>query len=280
MKEGRASLTALAVALGRGLGTAASVRDALAPALLPAPFGTALSLLPRTGPAELGLRALGRVASLGMVDHVTLRMQAIDAAAREFVERGGTQLVVLGAGLDGRAFRLPWLAEVDVFEVDHPATQRAKRARIEGTPATCRSLTLVDVDFERQSVGTRLAEVGHETERPTLWIWEGVTPYLESAAIDGTLSSVGERSADGSRLAMTYAVASDVPMATASRRVFSVIGEPLRTMMPPGEAAQRVRAVGLTVHSDSGSADWASHHTGSATVARLFRSERLLVADR
>jgi hypothetical protein len=58
-----------------------------------------------------------------MADMIALRTAAIDQSVREAIAGGATQLVILGAGYDGRAWRLPELAGVKVFEVDHPATQ-------------------------------------------------------------------------------------------------------------------------------------------------------------
>jgi O-methyltransferase involved in polyketide biosynthesis len=70
------------------------------------------------------------------------------------VARGVRQYVVLGAGLDTFACRNPHGHRgLRVFEVDHPATQRWKRARLlEIGVSLPRSLTLVPVDFETQSL--------------------------------------------------------------------------------------------------------------------------------
>ena len=85
----------------------------------------------------------------GMVDHVCLRTAAIDAAVVRAVEAGCRQLVILGAGLDGRAWRLNALREVDVYEVDHPDTQAEKRRRVDGLMQAASSVSFVPVDFAR-----------------------------------------------------------------------------------------------------------------------------------
>src|SRR4029078_7880814 len=64
-----------------------------------------------------------------MDDMIALRTAAIDDAVRDAIASGAKQLVIVGAGYDGRAWRMPELTGVKVFEVDHPATQREKRAR-------------------------------------------------------------------------------------------------------------------------------------------------------
>ncbi len=276
MKDGRSSLTALAVALGRGLGTSADARDERAPELVPGAVGELLKVASRREP----LRWLGRVASLGLVDHVTMRMAAIDAAVAAAVGDGCTQMLVLGAGLDARALRLSCLGTVDVFEVDHPSTQQTKRARLDETQSRARSLTFVPVDFEVDSLDLRLDEAGHDPLRPTVWIWEGVTPYLGPAAIESTLRTVGARSAPPSGLAMTYAVESRVPLPVLTRVGFSGLGEPIVTTMSPDDAARRAAACGFAPRSDTDSSDWSTRFVGNARLATLFNAERLLVATK
>ena len=125
MREGRASTTAIFVAWARGLGR--DVHDALAPEVLPAPLALHVSANQRFPTAAAPLKWLARAPTFGLVDHIALRTMAIDAALRDAIDDGIDRLVILGAGLDSRAWRLPWLAAVDVMEVAHPATQALKR---------------------------------------------------------------------------------------------------------------------------------------------------------
>src|SRR3954462_7491502 len=81
-----------------------------------------------------------------MADMMALRTVAIDTAVRDAISRGARQLVILGAGYDGRAWRMKELAGVKVFEVDHPATQGAKRERVKAAPAAIGSVTFVPID--------------------------------------------------------------------------------------------------------------------------------------
>jgi methyltransferase (TIGR00027 family) len=125
------------------------------------------------------------------------------------VEHAGAveQLVVLGAGFDSRAHRFAdRLRDVAVFEVDHPATSRTKQERITGI-ATGR-VTYVPVDFDRDSLGDRLASAGYRTDRRTLFLWEGVTPYLSAAGVAATLDWIRGASAPGSRLIFDYVLSS------------------------------------------------------------------------
>jgi methyltransferase (TIGR00027 family) len=121
------------------------------------------------------------------------------------------QLVILGAGFDSRAYRLPGLEEVTVFEVDHPATQQAKRevlgrvlaGIVAGDPLVWH-VRFVPVDFERDDLGRALRGAGYRDSAPSLFVWEGVTNYLTSAAVDQTLGAVYGLAAGGSLLVFTY----------------------------------------------------------------------------
>ena len=135
-----------------------------------------------------------------MADLIALRTTAIDTAVREAIAGGATQLVILGAGYDGRAWRLSELSGVKVFEVDHPATQGEKRARVAELPPATGSVSFVSIDFEREALGTVLDREGHDPSSPICWIWEGVVVYLTREAISATLAAVSALSAPGSRI--------------------------------------------------------------------------------
>jgi methyltransferase (TIGR00027 family) len=96
------------------------------------------------------------------------------------------QVVILGAGYDTRAARLP-RAGVKFFEVDHPATQAAKRARLGELRAyPAQAATYVTCNFEREDPIDRLVASGFSATEPALVIWEGVVPYLTEAAVRAT----------------------------------------------------------------------------------------------
>lgn len=120
---------------------------------------------------------------------LTLRVAYLDRLVALAVDRLSVrQVVILGAGYDTRAARLP-RAGVRYFEVDHPATQQAKRARLaelDGYPID--AATYVTCDFEREDPIARLTANGFLTTEPALVIWEGVVPYLSEGAVRATAS--------------------------------------------------------------------------------------------
>ncbi|TQS40120.1 class I SAM-dependent methyltransferase [Cryptosporangium phraense] len=124
------------------------------------------------------------------------RTVAIDRAV---VECSAPQVVILGAGLDGRAWRL--VSDRTVFEVDQPASQADKKSRaVSLGPGP----SYVPVDFRTDRLSSVLAEAGLSSELATVWVWEGVVPYLTSAEVAATAAEVARCSAPGSRLVVNF----------------------------------------------------------------------------
>lgn len=277
MRDDQASLTARIVALSRALTTDDGVAlDPTATTMLGAPW-----LERARAPFSRGLpkRALSLL-SLGVVDHVALRTKRIDDAVGEAC-RKAKQLVILGAGLDGRAWRLDALRDVKVFEVDHPATQRYKRGRVESLNARAADVRFVSVDFERDSLLEELLAANFDPEEPAAWIWEGVTMYLEPDTVRGSLAILGELSATGSTLIVTYATRESVIFRLGLKRVvdaaFGVLGEPLPGLTTPDAFQPLVRDAGWTPTSDEGDAEMQRRYPAWRPAPW---EERVLVATR
>jgi methyltransferase (TIGR00027 family) len=220
--------------------------------------------------------ALARALSSGIVDHIELRSLAIDAVAEDALGSGTRQMVILGAGLDARAWRLDDAARGRTFEVDHPATQRYKRRR---APDSARDVVFVSVDFARESLDARLEVSGHDRRIPTLWIWEGVTMYLPLEATRATLGVVRARSAPRSTLAVTYGTP-EMTNGLAGlkglvRPAFAALGEALLGFVDPAHFAAMLEEAGFAAVDDGGSEAWGARF-GSSPRVRI--AERLAVA--
>lgn len=204
MRDDTPSRTAQWVAAARGLGALLPDEARIAED----PYGAAFSST--TFARMLGDR---RARPLAMIPglrtwivYMQVRTRVLDDAIRDFVRGGGRQVVLLGAGYDCRALRMPELGASRVFEVDHPATQRHKRATLARIGATSPA-HYVTWDFEDRpmdELSAALTAAGHDPSRPTITIWEGVTMYLTEGAIEASLRAIAEWSTPGSRLAMTY----------------------------------------------------------------------------
>ena len=115
---------------------------------------------------------------------VCVRTRWLDDAISAAQAAGLDQLVLLGAGFDARAHRLPGIERVRVFEVDHPATQAMKRRVVGAAPA---HVSYVPVIFGRDALPDALARAGLRADQRTLLLWEGVTNYLDESTVDATL---------------------------------------------------------------------------------------------
>lgn len=113
-------------------------------------------------------------------------------------------VVILGAGLDTRAYRLTRQIRRPVFEVDLPVNIARKARTVRRVLGELPlSVRLVAVDFERDDLLTALAEHGYRTDYRVFFIWEGVTQYLTEHAVRATLEGL-RPTAPGSRMAFSY----------------------------------------------------------------------------
>jgi methyltransferase (TIGR00027 family) len=232
--------------------------------------------LERVGPAR-------RQRAVAQFDIVALRVSAVDVALRTAVAEGARQIVLLGAGFDTRAFRLPALIGVDAFEVDHPATQAAKRARSSQMRPLTKSLTFVPVDFERDALAATLTRAGLRVDEPVVWVWEGVVMYLTDQALRRTLDDIARCSRPGSVLIANYHLPQ--PSGFDPEQFFRWIllplwGEPQVGKRTREAMAAEVTRVGFDVASDTGPGDWARSVGACEPAGRVANVMRLLVARR
>lgn len=232
--------------------------------------------------------------SLGVTYHVALRTHAIDDALRQSLSAGATQVVLLGAGLDGRAFRMPELEGKNLYEVDHPSTQRDKRDRLaRSNIPTKTDVVFVPVDFECDRLDTSLTKAGFSREVPSFWIWEGVTAYLTRDAIESTLRAVANLSPPTSRVVLTYArppsqsVDPTRPfmyrglraLIHVGAKALGQIGESVRGFIDTDALAEMAQSTGFVMISDENAVDWAARYWPGEPHG-AFEWERIAVLKR
>jgi methyltransferase (TIGR00027 family) len=210
-----------------------------------------------------------------MADLIALRTTAIDTAVREAIAGGASQLVILGAGYDGRAWRMPELASVRIFEIDHPTTQGEKRTHLAELPVPPGTVEFVSMDFERESLDAVLDAAGHDSITTTCWIWEGVVMYLTRNAMRLTLAGIAGRSAPGSTLIVNYHT---MHRRFIARLIFRLMGEPQISVWTRSEMAADLRSVGFVVREDSGMADWNDRFAESKAKVERGSYMRIAIA--
>ncbi|MCV7079868.1 class I SAM-dependent methyltransferase [Mycobacterium szulgai] len=137
-----------------------------------------------------------------MPDAMAARTRFFDSFFRSATEAGIRQAVILASGLDARAYRLAWPADMTVFEIDQPEVIAFKTATLQGLGAApTAELRTVAIDL-RNDWPQALLDNGFDPARPAAWIAEGLFGYLPPEAQDRLLDNVTKLSAKGSRLAV------------------------------------------------------------------------------
>jgi methyltransferase (TIGR00027 family) len=197
------------------------------------------------------------------------RTRYIDDACKEAIASGFQQVVILGAGFDARAYRLPEMQTIRVFEVDHPATlavkQRSLAHMLNAIPS---HVIFVAVDLTTHQLDEALRSAGFDPELRTLFLWEGVTNYLSADAVDTTFRIVRE-AASGSRILFTY-IHRDVldHPATFSGtrwlvRTLQQVGEAWTFGFDPSELPAYLQQRDLVLLTDVGSVEYRTHYLGN-----------------
>jgi methyltransferase (TIGR00027 family) len=136
-----------------------------------------------------------------MPDAMAARTRFFDSFFRAATQAGIRQAVILASGLDARAYRLEWPADLTLFEIDQPQVIEFKGATLARLGATPKAeLRTVAIDL-RNDWPRALKDSGFDPSQPTAWIAEGLFGYLPPEAQDRLLDNVTTLSAEGSRLA-------------------------------------------------------------------------------
>ncbi|MFI7008373.1 class I SAM-dependent methyltransferase [Streptomyces sp. NPDC050145] len=279
--------TAIGVARVRALETGredALFRDPLARA-----FATAGGLWPSSSPLPDDEVARRRRQAVSL--SIVIRTKFLDDLLREASGAGVRQVVLLGAGMDSRAFRMNWPEGTRLFEVDTaaPLEFKASVLRQERAVARCERIT-VAADL-REDWPTALTAAGHDPSAPTVWIAEGLLIYLPEDAVELLLARIGARSADGSRMGLTLGSpgaierfgAGAAPGSAASMWVSEMPDDPVSWLAGHGwEAAchtlrERAAAYGRPVRTPPRSAEGPG---GLVSAVRLPGGSRGLRYDR
>lgn len=182
-----------------------------------------------------------------------------DALGAAFA-RGVRQYVLIGAGFDSYALRRPAQAkDLQVFEVDHPATQALKIRRIVECGITVESgVHFVSADLAREGLDVALSRTSFNRSVPTFFSWLGVTMYLTRAANMAALKSIVDCSAAGSELVFSYIDqrlfeaqgAAEAAQFAELEQTVKALGEPFVSGFHPAQLADDIRPLGMELVED------------------------------
>jgi methyltransferase (TIGR00027 family) len=219
---------------------------------------------------------------------INARTHWIDAALRRALAEGATQVVVMGAGYDSRAYRFrESFPQVRFFEVDLPKTGEVKRARLaEVFGSVPDYVRYAPIDFDTQKLEDVLPPLGYDPKQKTFFILEGVTMYVVLEGVGATLDFVRRNSAPGSRLVYDYLLRPVIERKYAGywgadyvSFIVERAGEPFVTGWTPREAAAFARKHGLAVVEDVGDKVLTQRHmlgSDGKPDGRLFNWQRMI----
>ena len=112
-----------------------------------------------------------------------------------------SQIVLLGAGLDARAYRLKCLQtkEHNIFEIDLPIVIRYKEKILKREVPLC-NLVRIPADLSNLQWISFLIRSGFSSEMPTFWILEGLVYYIERESVVSLLAKTSEISSKNSQI--------------------------------------------------------------------------------
>ena len=213
----------------------------------------------------------GRFAvAVGRPAGIEERTRVVDAEVARAIGQGTAQVVLLGAGYDGRALRFGGGA-VRWFEVDLPAIQSDKRRRLDALGIRPAAVSYVGVDLMKGDLDAALDAAGHRRDAPSLFVCEGVLASLSLEAAASLCETLRARAPDGSVLVADFGVAPEPGTASRALRatmhaLLRVIGEPRRNEFRPGDPGKLMVVTG-----------WRVAHAASSPGSRLDRGTHTLI---
>ncbi len=205
--------------------------------------------------------------------YVNARTHHIDGQLEKAAAEGVTQVVVLGAGFDSRAYRFHSIyTKLEFFEVDLPGTSSAKQQAVTRLLGVLPPFVhYAPIDFDTQSLESVLRGVGYDPQRKTLFILEGVSMYVNEAGNSATFEFIQRHSLSGSMVVYDYVLRQVVEgdytgmySAASTAKGLAAIGEPIVFGWTPEEATEFASRHGLTMIEDLDSQELTNRYlTGS-----------------
>ena len=222
---------------------------------------------------------MSKVAPSGIYEYVIARTKLLDEIFLDGLAKRVYQIVLLGAGMDTRALRFASknqgtkIIELDIEKTQRPKIEILNRKQVE----LPKELVFVPIDFNQQSLSDVLMNAGYQRGQQSLFLWEGVTMYLNSDAVDGTLAFIRESSQKGSYVIFDYLIASVLRQENkfyGEKEIFNTVsraGEGWTFGIEEGEIGDYLTERGFRMMS---------HYTPSELEQRYFRVEDGIILRR
>jgi methyltransferase (TIGR00027 family) len=210
-----------------------------------------------------------RQATSGLEGFFNSRARYAEDALKELIKKGVKQYVILGAGMDTFAFRQPEMMEhLEVFEVDHPATQEFKLHRLAELgwkhPA---KLHFIPIDFTKESLITALtSSSSYDQKVKTFFNWLGVTYFLTQDEVFTTFRSIREIAPADSTVVFDYLdTDAFIPEKSSlemqkTLEYLRKIGEPMITGFNPSTLGAELTCLGFSLKENLSPVDIEEHY--------------------
>ena len=177
------------------------------------------------------------------------RLRFTESRLRRFAENEPVQYVICGAGADSFSFRNPD-PRIEVFEVDHPDTQRYKRERIHSLEWNVpKNVHFVPVDFEKETMISGLLSAGFSTEKKTFFSILGVSYYLSLPVFSETLRQIAALSQLGSVVVFDFPLKGEgfPPRVAELERITETLGEQMQGGFTYADISRALYALGFQI---------------------------------
>ena len=211
------------------------------------------------------------------------RTRLIDDWTCEAVRDGLQQVVIMGAGFDCRALRLKELHAASLLELDRSEMIALKSRLLAGTEPS--NVIRVPIDFLTENPEERLLEYGYSPRTRTLFIWEGVTNYLDRASVDATFETFAH-AVPGSRLIFTYVHADAISGRFSSPGLVELLarlrrmGEAWTFGFRPEVVPEYLARRGFRLMADLSAADYRAHYWPRTEQPEGYEFYRVVLAEK
>jgi methyltransferase (TIGR00027 family) len=223
----------------------------------------------------------------GVLGNLLCRTRYIDDKLLAALSEGFTQIVILGSGLDSRAYRIPGMQSVRVFEIDRRAVHIWKSERVQWLLGSIPDhVTPVECDLLIGNLVEVMEAAGLQHSLRTFFIWEGVSQYLTADAVDAVVRFAADAER-GSRIVFSYisreVVNSQSTHNDEDRRVVSFVtkaGEPWLFGFDPMELPEYLNSRGLRMVEQLGATEYRKMFLEPlGRSMRLYEKEFTVVAE-
>ena len=181
-----------------------------------------------------------------MHDSLRKRTAFFDRVVVNTLDRGDGQVVVVGAGYDGRSLRYA-RPGTTWFELDHPDTQADKRERLGRLGIDAGHVRFIPADFTTDPIADRLVAAGLDPHRPALFLLEGVAVYLTSEVLEGLLAELRSVTPSRSELAISTLTWPDGQARARFIESVAAVGEQVRSLLSAEELSGLLARTGWQV---------------------------------